>query len=106
MARLIHDPNSWLAQCHELRHYMLIPVRVDQLYCSRTAEVKGYHVRAASSSDHVSGDDLSHPYSLLQAFAMLFRALQPLLPVVEDPSQAEIHDLIDHDLKIRRLAGF
>ena len=36
------------------------------------------------------------PRPSLGAFAALFKALQTMGPVIEDPTQAKTHDLIDH----------
>jgi hypothetical protein len=89
-----------------LRDNSLIPAPVDQLYCIRNAEVKEYHVLAASWSGHDHSDDRLISDSFLSQFSMLFRVLYPLLAVVEDAPEAEIDDLVDHNIEIGRLVGF
>jgi hypothetical protein len=81
------------------------PASVVHLYCNGSAEVKEYHVLAAFWSEGHRSDDQSVPYACLGPCAMPFRAVQASLPVIEDPPQAKIHDLINHDLESGSLAG-
>ena len=104
------DTHSWLTAWDALRQdvlrqNVLFPTSVVHLYCNGSAEVKEYHVLAAFWSEAHRSDGQSVPYACLGPCAMPFRAVQASLPVIEDPPQAKIHDLIHHDIEIGSLAG-
>jgi hypothetical protein len=65
MAKPVRDTDSWLARHEGLHYNWLIPAPVDQLYCIRNAEVKEYHVLAASWSSPDSSDGRAIPSSFL-----------------------------------------
>jgi hypothetical protein len=105
MAVLTGDTYSWLTAWDMLRQNVLSSASVVHLYCNGSAEVKEYHVLAAFWREEPRADDRSRPYACLGPWAMPFRAVQGSLAGIEDPSQAKIHDLINHDVEIGCLAG-